>query len=55
MRPELMNEHMISLSNDTVAVVDMAEKGKGKTAPACEHTQYLLARAAIMQQGQCQS
>ena len=29
MRPELLNEHLLSLSNDTVAVVDMAEKGKG--------------------------
>lgn len=28
MRPELLNEHLISLSNDTLAVVDVAEKGK---------------------------
>ncbi len=29
LRPELLNERLISLSNDTLAVVDMAEKGKG--------------------------
>ncbi len=29
LRPELLNERLISLSNDTVAVVDMAEKSKG--------------------------
>lgn len=29
LRPELLNELLISLSNDTLAVVDMAEKGKG--------------------------
>ena len=31
MRPELLNKHLISLSNDTLAVVDVAEKGKGNT------------------------
>ena len=29
MRPELLSDHLISLSNDTLAVVDVAEKGKG--------------------------
>ncbi|DBA75301.1 hypothetical protein WJX77_003211 [Trebouxia sp. C0004] len=28
LRPELLNERLISLSNDTLAVVDLAEKGK---------------------------
>jgi len=29
LRPELLNERLISLANDTLAVVDLAEKGKG--------------------------
>lgn len=29
LRSELLHERLISLSNDTLAVVDMAEKSKG--------------------------
>ena len=32
LRPELLNERLTSLSNDTLAVVDMAEKSKGMSA-----------------------
>ena len=29
MRPELLNERLLSLSNDTLATVDLADKSKG--------------------------
>ena len=32
LRTEFLNQNMISLSNDTIAIVDRAEKGKGKAA-----------------------
>lgn len=33
MRPELLNERLLSLSNDTLAVVDLAAKGQGVSPP----------------------
>lgn len=33
MRPELLNERLLSLSSDTLAVVDLAAKGQGVSSP----------------------
>lgn len=46
MRPELLNERLVSLSNDTVAVVDLAEKSKGCVLVLQHVVRYLLLHPA---------